>query len=315
MRRNITENIEVTKDIIDPLFRMVTGSLTGKTWHSNPAYAFEELGKVIGNNVEKTFDGFVKGIKNLFKGDGIFSKIGKGILGIITEVYKWLNTIISKIPGATEKIPGVGMNISTVVACGLVSALTLIAFYKIFKGILGSSEDDSKYDRYSESINEGNKLVVDFYNLTEHMVYQQKYKTLTEGIFGGIFEFMGKIIKKAFRFVGEIIRDVYRGAKKHPILAFFVLVLCFFVCFCMKNPVMSNIRALFYMKPVETPGLFGRAKDAVISGADKLAHPFVKGIDKFQTIRKDPVGFAKSLVGLSEDADMDIYIYDLFNKI
>ena len=316
--RTLTESDQsMIIQAIDKLYGFIMGTLTGKTFHSNPQYALEAVKDGIGTNIELTFDNFTTWIKSLFKEGGIFNKIGKGIGGIILSVYNWFSTMISKIPGAGTNIPGVtNFTYGNAIAIGLVASLVIIAFYKIFKGLLGSSKDeeDERYGRYSEAIDAGNKIVVDFYNLTEHMMYQYKYKMLSEGIFGGIFEFIGKTIKKAFKFVGDIIKDVYRGAKKHPIFAFFVIVLCFFICFCMRNPVAIAAGDVAYMKTTEAPGLIsqllGQAKGAINSN---IIHPVMKGVDKVTTIANQPMNYLKSF--FSENLDIDTFINVTFEKI
>lgn len=313
---NLTEAFNLTADVIDPIYRFIVGSLTGKTWQTNSQFAFGKVVDAAGINAEKAFDSFADSIKGMFKEGGIFNKIGKGIGGMIMAVHRWLTTMINKLPGAGNEIPGFGgLNYGQTIACGLLSALVLIAFYKVFKGLLGSDKDeDDRYERYIEAIDAGNKIVVDFYNLTEHMVYQQKYKMLSEGIFGGIFEFIGKTIRKAFKFVGDIIKDVYRGAKKHPMFALFVLVLCFFVCFCMAGPVSQNISSLAYGTPKETPGIIASMTNSVKGAFNAhIGTPIAKVADKIATIKKAPWEYAKSF--FSEDADLDVYVNTVFDKI
>ena len=320
MRRKLTEADQSTIiQAIDKLYGFIMGSLTGRTWFSDPVNAIGAVKDGIGSNIELTFDNFTLWIKSLFKEGGIFNKIGKGIGGIITEVYKWLGSIIGKIPGAGANIPGfTNFAYSDAIAIGLVSALVIIAFYKIFKGLLGSSKDEEneRYDRYSEAVEQGNKIIVEFYNFTEHMIYQYNYNMLSEGIFGGIFEFIGRTIKKAFKFVGDIIKDVYRGAKKHPIFSFFVIVLCFFICFCMKNPVAVAAGDVANMRTTQMPGLIGQllgnAKNAVNTN---LVNPIMKGVDKVTTIAGSPVQYAKSLIGFSENTDVELYVDNIFKVI
>ena len=316
-------SVQLKEDIdwlapINHLYRMIIGSSNANIWQSNASNALEELQNATGKIIERNFDGFVKWFKDLFKGEGIFAKIGKGIGGIIRAVHNWLQMIVEKIPGTAQKIPGVGMPMSQMIAIGLVCALTLIAFYKIFKGLLGSDKDDDE-SRYSESINAGNKIVIDFYNLTEHISYQYKYHMLSEGVFGGFFSFIGKTIRKAFKFVGEIVHDAYKGAKKHPLVALIVLTLCFFVCFCMKGPISSNIKALFHWTPVEEPGMIGKGVSAVKGAFSKnIAHPIAKSLDKVSTIANNPVGWGKELIGwpwVSENIDVDIYVNKIFEEL
>jgi hypothetical protein len=315
------EGFHLTKNIIDPIYRFIMGTFTGKTGQTDPKFATEAVKEGIFGNIELTFDNFCKWIKSLFKEGGIFNKIGKGIGGIIASVYKWLSTMLGKIPGLESGIPGfTGITYGNAIACGLLSALVLIAFYKVFKGLLGGDNEEDKfdsYDRYSEDINRGNKLVVDFYNFTEHLIYNQKLGLLSEGIFGGIFEFVGRTIRKGFKFVGDIIKDVYKGIKKHPIFSFFVLILCFFVCFCMRNPTSIAVTQVAYGKTIELqkPGildsLLANTKNAVSRVWNYRPTP--RDIDRAKTSLGSL--FNTSFLGFSEDVDLDVYVNTVFDKI
>ena len=321
MRSNtvqLTEAFDWVNKVIDPIYQFIMGTTTGKTFYSNPSNAWSAVWKAIGENVEKSFDSLTDWIKSLFKEGGIFNKLGKGIFGIIQSVHNWLSTIINKIPGVGNPIPGwTDFTFGNAIACGLLSALVIIAFYKIFKGLLGSDKEDDRYnyDRYSESIEQGNKIVVDFYNLTENIIYQQKYGILREGIFGGIFEFIGRTIRKGFKFVGEIFKDAYRGAKKHPILAFFVLVLCFFICFCMGGTIAEAGSRVAYMNNPGTPGILDQLKNVAAKGISTVTDPIAKGWDKVSTIANNFGDYRKHLIGFSEDVDLDMYVNTVFNKI
>ena len=312
-KKELTEAFDWVNKVIDPLYQFIMGTTTDKTFYSNPTNAWRVVKEAVGKNAEIRFDSFTEWIKGLFKQDGIFNNIGKGIYGIIETVHRWLSTMINKIPGAGNPIPGwIDFSFGQAIACGLLSALVIIAFYKIFKGILGSDKDEEneRYERYSEDVELGNKLVVDFYNLTEHIIYQQKYRMLSEGIFGGIFEFIGRTIKKGFKFIGSIVKDAYRGAKKHPILAFFILVLGFFICFCMAGPIGEAGARVAYMNNPGTPGILTQLKMM-----DKVTDPVAKGLDKVTTVYNNLGDFRKSLIGFSEDANLDSYISIVFEKI
>lgn len=295
MRRKLREADEsALVQLINKLYQFINGTLTGQTWHSNAKDAWNTLWESIKNNTSKSFDSFAAWIKSMFQQGGIFNKIGTGIGGIIRSVYSWFKGIILKLPGATEALPGFGVNVGEVVAMGLVAALALIGFYKVFKGILGSSKDEDE-ERYSEAVEQGNKFVVDLYNFTEHLRYQQKYKMLSEGLFGGFFEFIGKVIRKAFKLVGDIVKDAYRGAKKHPIAALIVLVFCFLVCFCMKNPIGVNTASALSGQTVEMPGLFGQLWAGAKGMVSNAVAPIKTAADKVSTIASNPGAFAKTL--------------------
>ena len=257
---------------LDWLYSFVRGTASNPRAGANFADATNRIFSTMGDNVSKNFDGLVKWFKSSFSNNsnflgednpGIFRKILNGILGICNTVIKWLSDKLHNFTPLKAAVPGAGFTFGTMIAWGLVSALAIVAFYKIFKGLLGKNKWDrnsqlahpnmeadprligknpnqpTESTMYDSEFDRADKFILEMYNAANI-----KMEKLQEGFFGGIFTFFGSIIKRAFKLVGEIISDIWGAMKKRPFLSFFILVLCFFVCMCMNSNVMTNFGTL-----------------------------------------------------------------------
>lgn len=258
---------------LDWLYSFVRGAAANPRAGSNWNDAINRIFSTMGNNVSKNFDGMVTWFKSSFSNNtnflgesnpGIFRKLFNGIIGICNTVIKWLSDKLHNFTPLKAAVPGAGFTFGTMIAWCLVSALTIVAFYKIFKGLLGKNKwdrnsqlanpdmpadprlmpkfgqgDTQSENEYKKEFDDAHKFIVELYNAAN-----SKVDMLQEGVIGGIFTFFGSIIKRAFKLVGEIISDIWSAMKRRPFLSFFVLVLCFFVCLGMNSNVMSNFGTL-----------------------------------------------------------------------
>ena len=258
---------------LDWLYSFVRGAAANPRAGANWNDAVNRIFSTMGDNVSKNFDGMVKWFKSSFSNNtnflgesnpGIFRKLFNGIIGICNTVIKWLSGKLHNFTPLKAAVPGAGFTFGTMIAWCLVSALAIVAFYKIFKGLLGKNKwdrnsqlanpdmpadprlmpkfgrnDEQSENEYKKEFDDAHKFIVELYNAAN-----SKVDMLQEGVVGGIFTFFGSIIKRAFKLVGEIISDIWEAMKRRPFLSFFVLVLCFFVCLGMNSNVMSNFSTL-----------------------------------------------------------------------
>lgn len=257
---------------LDWLYSFVRSSAANPRAGANFNDAVQRIFSTMGDNISANFDGLVKWFKSSFSNNsnflgeanpGIFRKILNGILGICNTVISWLSKKLGNFKPLSMNVPGAQFTFGTMIAWGLVSALAIVAFYKIFKGLLGKNKWDRNSQlahpnmeadprligrnpnqamegtEFDDEFKRADKFILEMYNAAN-----RKIDNLQEGFLGGIFTFFGSIIKRAFKLIGEILSDVWGAMKRRPFLSFFILVLCFFVCMCMNSNVMNNFSTL-----------------------------------------------------------------------
>lgn len=213
---------------------------------------------IIQKNIGENFSQYCTWLKDTAgsaatAGGGAISDFAGMVSGGISKVHGWLTGNVFK--GSDTLSKHIGNNMAsptygTVLAWGLVSSVVLMAGFRFVKGFY-EKDDDNNFNQEESARIMNDSLS----HLNEISLIIKEGSNYSEGIFD-VFSWLGRLLRKAFDMVGEILRTIKKGLTRHPIMSSIILVCCFFVLFCVPKgePITTTIAHMFGQTVQKVPG-------------------------------------------------------------